>query len=145
MLTRYMAQGRADALAALGIKTANPTVPTMTHTDLGPAGLGPGPSPAAAPAPAPEAAGGLMGRAKAFGAGQLDAAKALFGNMRQGLGGAATPEAGAAARGAALGNLKTLAPSLIAGGGLYLLHRHNQQVEEQRRQQAMMQGGYGAM
>lgn len=143
MLERYMAQGRADALRCLGLeKHANTVAPGVaTHLDLGPAGLGPGPSPAAPPA----AAGGLMGRAKAFGSGQLDAAKALFGNLRQGLGGAPSPEAGAAARGAAVGNLKTLAPSLIAGGGLYMLHRHNQQAEERRRQQQMMQGGYGPM
>lgn len=143
MLARYMTQGRVDALRRLGLeKHANTIAPgAATHLDLGPAGLGPGPSPAAAPA----AAGGLMGRAKAFGSGQLDAAKALYGNLRQGLGGAPTPEAGQLARGAAVGNLKTLAPSLIAGGGLYMLHRHHQQAEEQRRQQQMMQGGYGPM
>lgn len=142
MLERYMAQGRADALRRLGLeKHANPSIPT--HPDLGPAGMGPGPAPTAAAAPA----GGVMGRAKAFGAGQLDAAKALFGNLRQGLGGAPSAEAGMAARGAALGNLKTLAPSLIAGGGLYMLHRHRQEAEEQRRQQQqqMVQGGYGSM
>jgi hypothetical protein len=95
---------------------------------------------------------GLLGKAKAFGAGQVQAGGDLFKNLRGGFGGQPNPDvmpnsdpgmARAAHRSRALGNLKTLAPSLLAGGGLYMMHRHNQQQEEQQRQQAMMQSGYG--
>lgn len=130
MLNRYVNQGRADALHRFGLAKL------ASQMEL--PGMG---APAAAPA-----GSGMLGRAKAFGSGQLGAAKDLFGNMRQGLGGAATPELGQAARGAAMGNLKTLAPSLLAGGALYAMHRHNQaQREQQARQQAMMGGGYPTM
>jgi hypothetical protein len=96
-------------------------------------------TPAAPPAPAGP---GLMDRAKAFGQGQMGAAKDLYGNLRQGLGGAATPALGMEARQNALGNMRTLAPSLLAGGALYMLHRHNQaKREQQARQQQMMMGG----
>lgn len=133
MLDRYVNQGRADALRRFGFaKLAN-------EMGLGPAGM---PTPHAMPQAAPPAAaGGFMDKAKAFGGGQLGAAKDLFGNLRQGLGGAATPELGQAARGAAVGNLKTLAPSLLAGGALYMMHQHKQKQEQQARQQAMMGGG----
>jgi hypothetical protein len=96
---------------------------------------------AAAPA---AAGGGFMDKAKSFGQGQMGAAKALFGNLRQGLGGAPDAAAGALARQGAIGNLKTLAPSLLAGGGLYLMHKHKQD-QEQARQRAMMGGGYPPM
>ena len=87
-----------------------------------------------------------MGKVRDFGAGQWGAAKDLFGNLRQGLGGAPDAAAGAAARGAALGNLKTLAPSLLAGGALYMMHRHHRaQEEEEARRRAMMGGGFPGM
>lgn len=128
MLERFIIKGAQDALAALGIKTANPVTPP--------------------------AAGGLMGRVKAFGAGQLEAGKDLFSNLRGGLGGKLNPDVlpapggdmaltRSAHRARAVGNLKTLAPSLLAGGGLYYLHRRNQQAEDLRRQQSMAQDGYG--
>lgn len=131
MLERFMIKGAQDALAALGIKIANPVVP-----------------------PAAAAAGGFMGKAKAFGAGQLEAGKDLLSNLRGGLGGKLNPDVLTAPggdiaatreahRARAVGNIKTLAPSLLAGGGLYYLHRRHQQAEQQRRQQAMMQDGYG--
>lgn len=97
----------------------------------------------------PASTGASMGsgwgqRAGDFARGQMGAAKDLFGNLRQGLGGAATAEAGATARGGALGNLRTLAPTLAAGGAMYMLHHHNQAKEQQRQQQMLMGGGgYG--
>ena len=140
-LDRFANQGRADAL--VHFKVAN--------------------APAAAPMPMsrsapPKIPGAAMGavvnsatgeptagnRVRGFLGGQADAAKGLFHNMQQGLGGAPDAAAGAAARGAIGGNLKALAPSLLAGGGLYMLHRHHQQQEEeQQRQQAMMHAGGG--
>lgn len=124
MLDQYINQGRADALRRFGFtKLANEMMPP----------------------PAPSMGGGLMDKAKAFGSGQLGAAKSLVSNLGQGLGGAATPELGQAARGAAVGNLKTLAPSLAAGGAAYMWHRHKQEQEQQARQQAMMGGGYPGM
>lgn len=135
MLEKFVTKGAADALRRFGFTKEAEAMP---HLELGPAGAPHVSHAASAAAPS------LMGRARSFGAGQMGAAKDLFGNLRAGLGGAATPEAGAAARGAALGNLKTLAPSLAAGGGLYLLHRHQQAKEEEaHRRAAMMQGGYG--
>lgn len=96
--------------------------------------------------------GGLLGKAKSFGSGQLAAGKDLIGNLRAGFGGASphatlegpVPDA-SWHRQQALGNLKTLAPSLLAGGGLYMMHRHNQQQqqEEEARRRAMMAQGYG--
>lgn len=141
MLDRYVTQGRADALRRFGF--------TKEAIELGAGGGGGRFSAPPMPAPAPAAAAGAMGgggfmdKAKAFGSGQLGAAKDLFGNMRQGLGGAATPELGQAARGAAMGNLKTLAPSLLAGGALYMMHRHNQAQREQQAHQQTMGGGGG--
>lgn len=133
MLDVYMTKGSADALRRFGFhKEANQM--ELPHT-----------------APPPAAGGGFMDKAKAFGQGQWGAAKDLAGNLRAGLGGAPDAAAGAAARGAALGNLKTLAPSLAAGGALYMMHRHHQaqQEEEARRRALMMQqmggGGYPMM
>lgn len=157
MLDRYVNQGRVDALRRFGceklamalgpagVPAAAPPInlgpagaaATAPHLDLGPAGAA-GHAPPAAAAPG----GGFADRARAFGGGQLGAAKDLFGNLRQGLGGAATAEAGVAARGAAVGNLKTLAPTLAAGGALYLMHRHNQAKQEQQARQQAMAGGY---
>lgn len=101
------------------------------------------------------APGGLLSRAMSFGEGQMGAAKDLFRNLRGGLGGAMNPSvitgavpaqsmdlARASQRQQALGNLRTLAPSLAVGGGLWALHRHNQALEEQRRQQAMQPQPY---
>jgi len=135
MLDRFVNQGRIDAMVRFKVSMS-----------LGKPGGGSrfsAPPMAAAPAAAAASAGGggFMDKAKAFGSGQLGAAKDLLGNMRQGLGGAASPELGAAARGAALGNLKTLAPSLLAGGGLYLMHKHKQE-QAQARQQQMMPGSF---
>lgn len=135
MLEQHHVKGAADACAHFGLKLAN--VPGVTP--------------------------GLFSKAKAFGMGQVDAAKSLFHNLRGGLGGqmnpAIVPDPGlvpsqsmdiarATHRHQALGNLKTLAPSLLAGGALYMLHRRKQQQQEQARQQAMMQQammqpGYG--
>jgi hypothetical protein len=126
MLSRYVTQGRADALRRFGFEK-------LANMELGVAGM-----PHGAPPPAAAAGGGVRG----FLGGQMGAAKDLFGNLRQGLGGAPDAAAGAAARQGAVGNLKTLAPSLLAGGGLYMMHRHHQaQQEQQARQQAMMGGG----
>lgn len=126
MLERYKTQGTIDALRRFGLhKQAN---------QLELPGMG------AAPA---AAGGGFIDKAKAFGMGQVGHAKDLFGHLQQGLGGAATPEAGALARQNALGSLKGLAPSLAAGGALYLMHRHNKAKEEARQRAMMMQGGGG--
>lgn len=127
MLERFVEKGARDACAALKLAT-------------GEVGM----------------LGGLLGKAKAFGQGQLAAGKSLLGNLRGGLGGAPTPEFGQAIEGGAgpiapgpwhreqaMGNLKTLAPSLLAGGGLYMMHRRNQAQQEQQRQQAMAQQSYG--
>jgi hypothetical protein len=124
MLERFMIRGAQDACATLKLAA-------------GEAGM----------------LSGLLSKAKSFGAGQLQAGKDLFSNLRGGLGGQLNPDVlpapggdlaatRAAHRTRALGNIKTLAPSLLAGGGLYMMHRKQQQ-EEQARQQAMMQGGYG--
>jgi hypothetical protein len=125
MLSVHAQRGRADALRIF--KVANDPA-FMQQPPVMPGAV-----------PAPQT--GLLDRARSFGQGQWGAAKSLAGNLHQGLGGAPTAEAGMAARGAALGNLRTLAPSLLAGGALYMLHRHNQAQEQQRRQQAMMAGG----
>jgi len=125
MFDRYKTQGSVDALRRFGLTKEANDVASMSGPT---AGAG--------------ATGGMWDKAKAFGHGQWGAAKSLAGNLHQGLGGAATPELGQAARAGALGNVKTLAPSLLAGGGLYLMHRHNQaKQQEQQRQQAMMMGG----
>lgn len=132
MLERHATQGRIDALRRFGFEKA--------AMELGPAGIA-----AAPPSPAGVATSpGMMDRVRSFAGGQMGAAKDLFSNLRQGLGGAGTPELGAAARAGAVGNLKTLAPSLLAGGGLYMLHRHNQAQRdaEARQRAAMMGGGY---
>jgi len=100
---------------------------------------------------------GILDRLKSFGSGQMGAAKDLVGNLRGGFGGKMNPNsitgpvpahnmdmARASQRQMALGNLKTLAPTLALMGGGYLLHRHNQAKEEEARQrQMMMQQGYG--
>lgn len=142
MLQRYKTQGCADALRRFGFeKEAMELGPAgLPHeaVHLGPAGVPHAEAPAAA-----VAAPSLMDKARSFGADQWGAVKNLAGNLRTGLGGAGSPEAGAAARQMAIGNLKTLAPSLAAGGALYMLHRHSQaQREQEARQRAMM--GYPA-
>lgn len=125
MLDKYVMQGRADALRRFGLdKTA-----------------------------------GFLDSAKSFGAGQLGAAKDLFANMRGGLGGAFNPAfkgqsggafdplARASHRAMALGNVRTLAPTLAAGGAMYMLHRHNQAKQDAQAQQQrvmMMNGGGGS-
>lgn len=128
MLEHQLVKGAADACAHFGLKLAN----------------------------VPGAAPGFLDKAKSFGMGQVDAAKSLFHNLRGGMGGKMNPGlitgevppqsmdlARATHRAEALGNLKTLAPSLVAGGALYLLHQRRKQQEQQARQQAMMQQGYG--
>lgn len=143
MFDRYANQGRIDALhrfkVGMGLGPAGN--PALHVPELGPAGA----APAAPHVEGPTTGGGLMGKIKGFGQGQWGAAKDLASNLKGGLGGAATPEAGAAFRQSAVGNLKTLAPSLLAGGALYMNHRHNaKQHEEQARQRQMMmamQGG----
>lgn len=140
MLDQYVTKGRADALRRFGLhKQAMALGPAgATSLELGAAGMPAGAAPPHAAAPGANAGGGVRG----FLGNQLGAAKDLYGNMRQGLGGAATPEAGALARQGAIGNVKTLAPSLLAGGALYMMHRHHQaQQDQQARQQAMMGGG----
>jgi hypothetical protein len=107
---------------------------------------------------------GILDRLKSFGSGQMGAAKDLFHNMRGGLGGqpnpnlagvgnlaegamGPVPDMGQLQRRRAVGNLKTLAPSMAIAGGGYMLHRHHQQAqaqEQEARQRAMMmQQGYG--
>ena len=108
--------------------------------------------------PEPGAMSGLLDKAKAFGQGQWGAVKDLGANLRGGFGGKENPalagvgslaegmhgpavDMGQLQRGRALGNLKTLAPTLAAGGAMYLLHRHNQaKREQQARQQQMLMG-----
>lgn len=105
-----------------------------------------------------DAAPGILDRLKSFGQGQLGAAKSLGANLRGGLGGKMNPSlvtgpvpeqsmdlARATHRQQALGDLRTLAPSLAIGGGAYMLHRHNQakEQEEARQRAMMMQQGYG--
>lgn len=149
MLEQYVMQGVRDAYAKFSVKVAilgaeglgtAGAVPMPFEAPPTPFGQGRGaaPSPRQGPAPqGPGLMGGLLDKAKGFGQGQWGAAKDLAGNLRQGLGGAESAGGGAAARGAALGNLKTLAPTLLAGGGLYMLHRHHQAQEDARRQQMM--------
>lgn len=106
MLNQHMLHGAFDALDRFKVKVAD--------------------MPAAEVAPA--AVGGVFDRLKAFGHGQLDAGKALFSNLRGGLGGSRTLPEGvegpmaspAVHRQQAAGNLRSLAPSLVAGGALYL-------------------------
>jgi len=108
--------------------------------------------------------GSLLPKAKAFGMGQMAAGKDLLANLRGGLGGKMNPGvitgpvpaqsmdlARASMRQQALGNMRTLAPSLGVAGGAYLLHRHNQNVEQQQRMRQQMLapqmggGGYPGM
>jgi hypothetical protein len=109
--------------------------------------------------------GGLMPKITAFGKGQWGAAKELGANLRGGLGGKMNPAVeglGRVAPGAegpalnpdmaqfqrqkAMGNLRTLAPSIGIGAGMYGLHRMHQNAENQQRarqmQQSQMMGGY---
>jgi hypothetical protein len=94
----------------------------------------------------PGALNNLAGRAQNFGRGQLDAAKSLLHNLRGGLGGASNLEgvghlaAGASGpipdisqlhRRRAVEDIKTMAPSLLAGGGLYMLHKQRAQQAAQ--------------
>lgn len=126
MLDEAMRRGADGALARLGLKHA----------------AGEGLLPA------------VMGRARSFASGQLAAGSDLLRNLRGGFGGQPNPDVlphsdpavlRAAHRQRAVGNLKTLAPSLLAGGLLYRRHRNNEQEAEQQRQMqaAMVQGGYG--
>lgn len=124
MIVKHASQGAADALVRFKVANAPP---------------------------------GILDKLKSFGSGQFGAAKDLVGNLRGGLGGqmnpstitgAVPPQSMDMARGTqrqmALGNLKSLAPSLAIGGGMYMLHHHNQMKDEQARQNAMMmQQGYG--
>lgn len=130
MFDQDMYQGAMDACAKFGIKLADvATAPT--------AGAG--------------APGGVWDKIKSFGQGQLNAGKALAGNLRGGLGGSTAmppgmdgpPASPQIHRQEAVGNLKTLAPTLLAGGAMYMLHRRKKQQEEAQ-QQAMMQQHAGA-
>jgi len=127
MLDRYMIKGAKDACAHFNIK----------HAFVGDA----------------------WNKVKNFGTGQVNEAKGLWNNLRGGLGGASNlGDLGHMAEGVAgptldlpqhhrrlaLGNLKALAPSLLAGGGLYLMHRHRagqraQEAQQRQLQQQMMQ------
>ncbi len=164
MLDLYVNQGTADALRRFGFHKEAMSMADLEHMHLDPThaaggAMGSGGrmnapfqapqrvgGPGAAAAPAAAAGGGFMGKVRDFGAGQWDAAKNLAHNLHQGLGGAPDAAAGTAARGAALGNLRTLAPSLLAGGALYMMHRrHRAQEEEEARRRAMMGGGFPGM
>lgn len=129
MLDQFVNQGRTDVLVRFGlVKQA----------------LGAAPIAAAAP--------GLGTRAMGLVRGQGSAGMDLLRNLRGGLGGKMNPElvtgtvpaasmdiARASHRAAAIGNLKTLTPTLLAGGGLYMMHRHNQAKRDaEARQRAMM-------
>lgn len=132
MLEQAMRSGAKQALARLGVKVAD--------------------MPGAAVAPA--AAGGMMDKLRGFGHGQLDAAKDLFGNLRGGLGGQMSPDVlphpdpgimRQAHRARAVGNLRTLAPSLVAGGALYAMHQRRKsqdQAQQQQQQMSMAQPAY---
>ena len=153
MLERYTVQGRIDALRRLGfhkqamalgpagLPGAHAPVSGHAAAALARGGAGGGrfavPAPAATATAAPAAGGGFFNT-------QWGAAQDLYGNLRQGLGGAENAAAGAAARQGAVGNLKTLAPTLAAGGALYLMHAHNEAKRKNEAQQRamMMSGGY---
>lgn len=113
-------------------------------------------------APAAQSAGNagasILDKLKGFGQGQLGAAKSLGANLRGGLGfkpnpalagvgdlgrGMHGPQAhmGELQRHGAIGNLKTLAPTLAVAGGAYLLHRHNQEKQLQQQRMQQMYGG----
>ncbi len=129
MLDQYVKQGSDAALVHFGLKQAE--------------GL-----------PLPSA-GGMMSGARGFLGNQWGAAKDLFANLRGGLGGKFNPDvmpnanpalARQAHRARAVQNIGTLAPTLLAGGALYMMHRHNQAKRDaEARQQAMMGGGMGGM
>lgn len=117
MLKQYMIKGAEDACTKFGIKTA----------------------------------AGMMDWAKNFGRGQMAAGKDLYHNLRGGLGGKSNAglehlmESGDIAqhhRQQALGNLRTLAPSLIAAGtGAYLMGRDKDPPQQQ--QYSAPPPGYG--
>jgi hypothetical protein len=105
--------------------------------------------------------GGLMPKITAFGKGQMAAGKELFSNMRGGLGGkmnpaieglghlapgadgpALNPDLAQFQRQRAMGNLRTLAPSIGIGAGAYALHRMHQGAQRQQAPQPQVQGGY---
>lgn len=130
MLNDCYKQGRDEALGKLGLKTAN-ELDAQRALDM---------------IPKPSLGAKLRG----FGQGQLDAAKDLFGNLRGGLGGKVSPDVlphsdpavmRQAHRARAVGNLRTLAPSLIAGGALYAMH---QRRKNQGQAQQQAQAGYPA-
>jgi hypothetical protein len=94
--------------------------------------------------------------AEGFFGGQWQAMKELPGHLRGGLGGAlpqSMQEVGHLAEGAegpmadlgelsrqrALGNIRTLLPSMAIGGGLYALHHHQQAKQQAAQQQQAMQ------
>lgn len=99
----------------------------------------------------------MWNKIRGFAGDQAAAAKSLFHNLRGGLGGKMNPDVASGAvpegsmpmarathRQEAVGNLKTLAPSLALGGGALLLHqRAKAQEEERMRQQQMMMQAYG--
>jgi hypothetical protein len=97
--------------------------------------------------------GGLLSRGMGWLRGQGDAAKSLVHNVRGGFGGKLSPEfkgsldpsqlglAQSSHRGMAMQNLKTLAPSMLAVGGLGLLHHQKKKKEQEMLQQQQM-GGY---
>jgi len=144
MLEQCAVQGARDACVRFGIKVALAEVPPGMFNNL-------------------------LGKAKGFGSGQWGAAKELFHNLRGGLGGASNlgnighmPEGasgpildiGRMHRDRAIGNIKTLAPTLLAGGGLYMLHKHHAQQAAQNAAQSQLQqspdmltygGGYPQM
>ena len=108
---------------------------------------------------APGLLSNLAGRAKGFGRGQHNAAQVLVHNLRGGLGGASNlgnvgqlaegaagplPDISRLHRNRAVENIGTLTPSLLAGGGLYMLHkqRANQAPPAQDPNLLAYGGGY---
>lgn len=99
-------------------------------------------------APLPPAGPALLDRLKTFGHGQLAAAKSLGANLRGGFGGQMNPGlvegpvpahsmelARGSHRAMALGDLRSLAPSLAIGGGMYMLNRRGREGDDRRQQE----------
>lgn len=132
MLFKMAEQGARDACAAFGIDFEKVSAGTAPASFLS----------------------GVIPGVKRFGQGQLDAAKGLFHNTRGGLGGKFNPNVTGAGwappqgfndelgrsmhRQQAMGNLKTLAPTLAVAGGLGVLNHMSNKKDEQRRMQAGM-------